>query len=91
MAAAFGTANLAMYFVAVGTFVYFVISTLHQWYRLRKVPGPRLAGFSSLWLNWTLFKGKEAPFCDLGDKYGHLVRVAPNVLLTDDPEQLRKM
>lgn len=77
--------------VAIFAIVYFVVTAAYQWYRLRNIPGPFLAGLTNLWLSWTFSKGEDAPFYKLGTKYGHLVRVAPNLLLTDDPEQLRKM
>lgn len=79
------------YYAAAFAIIYFVATTAHQWYRLRSIPGPFLAGFTNLWLSWTFAKGKETPFYDFDKKYGHLVRVAPNLLFTDDPEQLRKM
>lgn len=68
-----------------------LISTAYQWYRLRKVPGPWLAGFSYLWIWRILDRGEHRPFAELGDQYGHLVRVGPNLLLTDLPDVLRRM
>lgn len=82
--------STAYAFAAIAV-VYFVATTASQWQRLRKVPGPFLAGFTNLWISWTFSKGSDVPFHDLGRKYGHLVRVAPNLLFSDDPEQLRKM
>lgn len=77
---------------AAGALVaYYVASTAYQWHRLRKVPGPWLAGFSYLWIFKTLANGEHRPFEELGDKYGHLVRVGPNLLLTDLPDVLRRM
>ncbi|KAJ4417310.1 hypothetical protein N0V82_006254 [Gnomoniopsis sp. IMI 355080] len=77
---------------AVGALVvYYVASTSYQWYRLRKVPGPWFAGLSYLWIWNHLHNGQHQPFEELGDKYGHLVRVGPNLLLTDLPDVLRRM
>lgn len=71
---------------------YFVISTLYSWYRLRFVPGPRLAGFSYLWVLTATTSGRLAwKYEDLTAKYGQLVRVGPNLLITADLAQLRKM
>lgn len=71
--------------------LYYLVSTTYQWYRLRKVPGPWLAGFSYLWIWRVLDRGEHRPFEELGGKYGHLVRVGPNLLLTDLPDVLRRM
>lgn len=80
-----------LYAVAAFALAYYIVTTAYQWYRLRKVPGPFLAGFSSLWINWTFASGDASPYYDFAKKYGHLVRVGPNLLFTDDAEQLRKM
>lgn len=80
-----------VYATALIIFLYFVASTAYQSYRLRKVPGPFLARFSYIWLSWTMSKGQDTVFHQLGEKYGRLVLVGPELLLTDDPEQLRKM
>lgn len=77
--------------VAGTLIVYYVASTAYQWYRLHKVPGPWLAGFSYLWIWRILANGEHRPFEELGDKYGHLVRVGPNLVLTDLPDVLRRI
>lgn len=71
---------------------YFTTSTFYTWYRLRLVPGPRLAGFSYLWVLSATASGRLTwIYEDLVTKYGHLVRVGPNLLVTDDLDLLRKM
>lgn len=71
---------------------YLLASTFHQWYRLRKVPGPFLASFSYLWVLGAILSGQQdVIYRDLPKKYGHLVRVGPNDLVTDDPEVLKRM
>ncbi|CAN8103392.1 unnamed protein product [Discula destructiva] len=70
---------------------YLAASTAVQWWRLRKVPGPSLASVSSLWIFGVLWRGDHTPLAELGDKYGHLVRVGPNLLLSDSPAVLRRM
>lgn len=70
--------------------IWYVISSVTAWYRLRHFPGPRLASFSYLW-HFSAIIGS-----DTFDKYlalrdlGPLVRTGPNYLVTDDPEVLRK-
>ncbi|KNG49861.1 cytochrome p450 [Stemphylium lycopersici] len=69
----------------------YIAHTAWQWYRLSHIPGPFAASLSSFWmvrhsLKGTLpFKTKEAI-----DKYGPLIRVGPNELLTSDTEIVRR-
>lgn len=73
---------------------YYLITTFTAWYRLRKFPGPPLASVSSFWLARTALTGR-APFihADLLKKHeGHpLIRIAPDILITDDPTIHRHM
>lgn len=78
--------------VAATIFTYFVASTAYSWYRLRKVPGPFLAGLSYLWTLSVTISGQDAwTYNELAKKYGHLIRVGPGLVLTDDPEVLRRI
>ncbi|CAN8102785.1 unnamed protein product [Discula destructiva] len=71
---------------------YFIATTVYSWYRLRQIPGPLLAGFSYLWVLKATTSGRLAWIYEgIAAQYGHLVRVGPNLLLTDDLELLRKM
>lgn len=75
---------------------YYLATTLYQWHRLRKVPGPFLAGFSYLWVLSSVWTGDQTGiYRDLAKKYdaggGGLVRVGPNDIITDDPEILKRM
>lgn len=71
---------------------YFTASILYAWFRLRHVPGPRVAGFSYLWVLKATASGQLAHiYNDLVKQYGHLVRVGPELVVTDDPEVLRRM
>lgn len=67
------------------------VSALKAWYRLRHVPGPFLASFTSLWIVQQILKGRITPALLGLQKHGRLVRVGPNYLLTDDPETLRQI
>jgi hypothetical protein len=61
------------------------------WYPLRHVPGPRLASFSYLWkVRNHLFRTCKPGFLSL-KKYGSIVRVGPNYVVTDDPNVLRQI
>ncbi|KAI0416771.1 cytochrome P450 [Xylaria grammica] len=69
---------------------YFITSTVYQWHRLRHIPGPFLASFSYLWIGYSGYSGKQfARYKDVGEKYGPVVRVGPNEVITDDPETIR--
>ncbi|KAH7027769.1 cytochrome P450 [Microdochium trichocladiopsis] len=69
-----------------------VIQTLRSWYRLRHVPGPFLASFSSAWMLRRSLSGRfHEHLREVGDTYGTLVRVGPNDLVASDPETLRRM
>ncbi|KAI1091083.1 cytochrome P450 [Rostrohypoxylon terebratum] len=71
---------------------WYVISAVYSWYRLRHVPGPFLASFSYLWLAWYALSGTQLEIIAyIGKKYGSLVRLGPNVLLTDDPEVIKSL
>ncbi|ROV93639.1 hypothetical protein VMCG_08103 [Cytospora schulzeri] len=78
--------------VATVFFTYLVASTAYSWYRLRKVPGPFLAGISYLWTLSVSSSGQDARiYSELAKKYGHLIRVGPDLVLTDDPDVLRRI
>lgn len=73
--------------------VYYVVSAVRSWSRLRSVPGPWVATFSYAWLARVAASGRQGPiYRDLNKQYGSpLVRIGPNELTTDDPELLRRM
>ncbi|KAK0710411.1 cytochrome P450 [Apiosordaria backusii] len=58
---------------------------VHRWSKLRHVPGPFLAGWTSLWLtrrflSYKVYEDMHA----LTKKYGPVVRVAPNKVIIND-------
>ncbi|KAI0969727.1 pisatin demethylase [Xylaria arbuscula] len=81
------------FYLACGSFVlWYLLSSIIAWYRLRHIPGPFLAKFSYVWLARAA-QGARVYYVhrDLCRKYGPLVRVGPNELTTDDPEILRRI
>lgn len=85
------TTNIVVFFVSAAA-VYYLSSAIYTWTRLRKVPGPFLASFSHWWALSAVASGQEPwVYTDLARKYGHLIRVGPRLLLTDDPDVLRRM
>ena len=57
---------------------------------LRKIPGPRIAKFTRLWLfNETRKFRMNKDYQEYHEKYGKLVRVAPNKVSVADPEVIQ--
>ncbi|KAI3396744.1 hypothetical protein diail_11706 [Diaporthe ilicicola] len=51
-----------------------------------------MAGITSLWELTVTATGQEAWFYnDLAKQYGHLIRISPNAIITDDPDVLRRI
>lgn len=73
--------------------LYFVVSTLVSWYQLRCFKGPKLAAFSYLWVvRLVMSERPDVRYADTQKEYGEpLVRIAPDRLMTDDPEVLRRI
>ncbi|EMD95312.1 hypothetical protein COCC4DRAFT_65407 [Bipolaris maydis ATCC 48331] len=68
---------------------YYIFSSFVSWFRLRHIPGPILASLSHAWLIKNTFLGNSHAQLLALKRYGSLVRVAPNYILTDDPAILR--
>lgn len=75
---------------AAGFVAWYVVSSLLSWYRLRHIPGPILGSFSYLWVAHKVLRGRGLEYEHLS-KYGPLVRVAPNYILMDDPDDMRQI
>ncbi|KAK4245539.1 cytochrome P450 [Corynascus novoguineensis] len=73
--------------------VTFLIRRLRQWQRLRHIPGPPLAGFSRLfWLVPMARSGDLPGWMRVAEqKYGRIVRVGPNMLMTTDWKLWRRI
>ena len=75
-------------FVLVSNTLYRIV----RWNRLRHVPGPPLAGWTSLWLTRAFMKqGWAEHYTELNAKYGPVVRVAPNKVVVNDVETLYRI
>jgi Cytochrome P450 len=56
---------------------------------LSRVPGPKLAALSTLYLNYHWYRETAIPLIEiLHEKYGPIVRIGPSELVINDPEQL---
>ncbi|KAK4185635.1 putative cytochrome P450 E-class, group IV [Podospora australis] len=72
--------------------VYNIVYRVHRWNKLRHIPGPLLAGWTSLWLTnryvkWKIFEDMKA----LSDKYGPIVRIAPDKVIISDVETIYRI
>ncbi|KAK1676158.1 cytochrome P450 [Colletotrichum godetiae] len=84
--------GLSLLYLSFAFIVYYVISSVIAYGRLRDFPGPFVGRFSYLWLLSNARSGRPAEhFTKLNRKHGSLVRIGPNDLVTDDPDILRRM
>ncbi|OHE95151.1 cytochrome P450 [Colletotrichum orchidophilum] len=79
--------------IAVSAFIaYNVVSITRQYLRLRHIKGPPSAGFSKWWLVRAVGGGRtHLDFYEACEKYGSIVRVGPNDLITSDPDLMKRM
>ncbi|KAK6189218.1 hypothetical protein LQW54_013500 [Pestalotiopsis sp. IQ-011] len=85
------TRSLLLPCLAAFLFALYVYA-FRSWYRLRHVPGPFLASISGAWMVKKALSGRfHEHLKDVSEKYGSLVRIGPNELLSTDPEVLRMM
>ncbi|KAF5558637.1 pisatin demethylase (cytochrome P450) [Fusarium mexicanum] len=65
---------------------------VRRWSRLRHIPGPARAGWSSWWQCQGALSGRyHEHLKNAADQFGPLVRIGPNELLSTDPLVLRNM
>jgi hypothetical protein len=69
-----------------------ILLRIRTWLRLRHIPGPPFAAFSELWLLQKTLAGRcHLHTAEACEKYGSIVRIGPNELITNDPEVLKKL
>lgn len=91
MAIAFSLSSLGALLV-LGLLGFFSASTYTTWRRLKHIPGPPSAGLSKWWmLRNTLGGSMHLALKAACDTHGHVARVGPNTLVTDDPEVVKRM
>lgn len=78
---------------ALFIFVYVAQAVYYCWFhQLSQVPGPSLARFSQAWRNTRYFKGTWLQdVTELHEKYGNVVRIAPNEVSFVDRDALRAL
>lgn len=73
-------------------FVWYAVATGLAWYRLRAFRGPALASVSYLWIARATLSGRMwQVYRDASAKYGSVVRIGPNELITDDYDVIRRI
>lgn len=73
-------------------FIYYVLSSIASWYRLRHFSGPLVASFSYYFIAKTNRAGKcFETYTNVNHTFGPLARIGPHDLITDDPELIRLM
>ncbi|KAF2764140.1 pisatin demethylase [Teratosphaeria nubilosa] len=69
-----------------------VVHTIRMFLRLRQFPGPPLAAWSKSWILKGIYhKNLHLQLKAACDRYGSVVRIAPNDLVTSDPELLTRI
>ncbi|KAK0610034.1 pisatin demethylase [Bombardia bombarda] len=75
-----------------GLILWWIVSSIRQYIRLRHFDGPPTAAFSVLWLLWkTSGPRAHLEYYEACKKYGNITRVGPNELITCELELLRKV
>ncbi|KAJ8124519.1 hypothetical protein O1611_g9121 [Lasiodiplodia mahajangana] len=76
--------------VAISTYiVWYFVTVIKSWYRLRQFPGPLYASFSYLWGYYAMATGRmHLRLAEEQEKYGKIMRIGPNELLVYDPQTL---
>ncbi|EON66251.1 hypothetical protein W97_05644 [Coniosporium apollinis CBS 100218] len=69
-----------------------LVNRIRAYRRLAHIPGPRLAGFSRLWMVRANISGRNHEYlAEVTAKYGSLARIGPNHLLTSDEDLIRRI
>lgn len=69
-----------------------LIHRIQRWRTLRHIPGPRLAGFTSLWMTWYHIRGTvHEAYQQVSEQYGPLVRIGPNEVICTDIDALHRI
>lgn len=92
MSAATIFATFGLQHVVVGLLLYYVLTSIAAWHRLRQFDGPWLGKFSYLFMLRAQMSGRNWDiYTKLNKQYGPLVRIGPRELITDDPDIIRRM
>ena len=71
---------------------YLILDNIRRYQCLAHIPGPRSASLSKWWMVRATAAGDlYFRLLQVSRQYGHLARIGPNDLVTDDPEVLREI
>lgn len=74
------------------TLVWFVVSSVLAWSKLRHVPGPFLASFSHVWTFRASWSGRLHQILEEEhEKYGEVLRVGPDAIAIYEPETWNRL
>ncbi|KAJ9660997.1 hypothetical protein H2201_006725 [Coniosporium apollinis] len=77
---------------SVALLLILLVNRIRAYRRLAHIPGPRLAGFSRLWMVRANISGRNHEYlAEVTAKYGSLARIGPNHLLTSDEGLIRRI
>ncbi|RYP42672.1 hypothetical protein DL767_000041 [Monosporascus sp. MG133] len=83
---------LPIFFLALAAIiVHSIVVRVTAWHRLRHIKGPALAGWSRLWILRYQISGRLSQGLDIACGERDLVRIAPNVVVCNDPAELRRV
>ncbi|KAI0183420.1 pisatin demethylase [Xylaria flabelliformis] len=67
--------------------LWYIVSSIFAWYKLRHIPGPFFASFSYVWAFWVAYSGNSHIILDAEkNKHGDLFRVGPDAVVISDSE-----
>ncbi|KAH7324934.1 cytochrome P450 [Stachybotrys elegans] len=70
----------------------FVVGEVRSYYRLAHVPGPKICGWTNLYIARKMYGGRmHYDLLDMMKEYGPLYRTGPNSLVVSDPDIIRRM
>ncbi|RDW82494.1 hypothetical protein BP6252_03606 [Coleophoma cylindrospora] len=82
--------KFAVYFIGAWLAIW-IAFTVRTWYQFKQIPGPFMTGFSKLWLFRAHASGRmHEIFYETVEKHDGFARIAPNILLSNDPDLFRK-
>ncbi|KAI8626229.1 cytochrome P450 [Xylariaceae sp. FL1651] len=77
---------------AILTLLWYVVSSIVVWNRLRHIPGPFFASFSYFWAFWCVSTGRSHNIIQTEQqKYGKIMRIGPDAIAISDPETLLRI